>query len=202
MAKIPAKIITLLFHPMIMPTLGIFIILNSGTYISTIHSDAQKFIYLIVFACTFIFPLLFFPFLLYRNLVTSFSIHNHKERIYPLILALIFYLIAYYVIQSLPFPSIFSSFLLACLISLSVVLIISIFWKISIHMCGIGGIIGLLLSISINFLTNLQFYLIIAFIIAGLTAYSRLKLNEHNYQQVVAGFSIGFVVVFLTVLFF
>lgn len=186
---------------MIMPTLGVFILLNSGTYLSTLHSDAQKFMYMVVFSLTFGFPLLFFPFFIYRRLVTKFTLSEQKERLYPLTLSVIFYIIAYYVIQSLPFPAIFSSFILACLISLASVLIITRFWKISIHMCGIGGIVGLLISVSMIFSTNLQFYIIIALIIAGLAGYSRLKLSEHNYQQVAAGFGLGFTIVFLLVLF-
>jgi membrane-associated phospholipid phosphatase len=57
---------------------------------------------------------------------------------------------------------------------------------------GSGAMIALVLILSVKMLTPLQWYLIAAFIAAGLTLSSRLKLNMHNPQQVWVGLLTGF----------
>jgi hypothetical protein len=77
---------------------------------------------------------------------------------------------------------------------------ISMFWKISAYMIGIGGLIGSIMSICYNIKgLNLYVLFIILFILAGNLGVSRLALNRNTSAQVYAGFLIGIVVSYFTV---
>ena len=198
--KVLAKIITYLFHPLLSPTLGMFILINSGTHIANHDPRANTFIYLITLMSTLLFPLLFLPFFLYRNMIKSIAMNEHKERVYPLLLTAVFYFFGFYLLQSYPFHEYFAAFLLASAISIVFIMIISLKWKISAHMAGIGGLIGLILAISLAYQVNLQLFFIVAFLISGFIGFARLKLNAHSAMQVAAGFALGFLTVLITIL--
>ena len=69
-------------------------------------------------------------------------------------------------------------------------------------MIGIGGLVGLILALSMKLIIDLQIILIILFIVSGLLGTIRLFLNEHKPIQIYSGFVLGFLVVLTTVLFF
>ena len=76
-----------------------------------------------------------------------------------------------------------------------------IFRKISIHMLGIGGVIGAIIGISQRFQFDHSLLLIVLFLFAGLIGYSRLKTKSHNFQQIYIGFIIGLVIEWICVLY-
>jgi hypothetical protein len=69
---------------------------------------------------------------------------------------------------------------------------INFWWKISIHSSGTGVLTALILILSFEMYTPLEWYLIPVVITGGLVLSSRLKLNLHNPQQVWFGFLTGF----------
>jgi membrane-associated phospholipid phosphatase len=65
------------------------------------------------------------------------------------------------------------------------------YWKISMHMTGIGGLCGSLLLCSIIWPIDIRWMLAAVFLIAGIIGSSRLILNAHTPAQVSAGFFAG-----------
>ena len=100
---------------------------------------------------------------------------------------------AYYVLSSLPIPipEFAKVFLLASAVTVFLTLVVSIWWKISIHMIGIGGLLGAVAALSIKFVADQQLIIMGLVLIAGLIAYSRLFLNAHNPSQVYSGLGLG-----------
>ncbi|MCK4288907.1 MAG: hypothetical protein KAW86_06865, partial [Bacteroidales bacterium] len=74
---------------------------------------------------------------------------------------------------------------------LIITLIINFFWKISIHMIGIGGMLGTLIGLSFLWMIDIPFLIILLILCSGITGFARLKLNAHNPAQVYTGFVIG-----------
>ena len=91
----------------------------------------------------------------------------------------------------------FYAYMLGGLITLLITLLITIRFKISIHMVGMGGLMALIIFISFYLKVNLSFYLILAVLIAGITGTARLQLKAHNPVEVYSGFILGFAVVML-----
>ena len=81
-----------------------------------------------------------------------------------------------------------------------VIALINLKWKISAHMAGIGGLIGLVYQIHVQDLSAFDLFWVLCLIIilAGVLGSARLALNRHNTLQVMAGVVVGFLCVCLT----
>ncbi|RRB14243.1 hypothetical protein EHT87_16120 [Larkinella knui] len=86
-------------------------------------------------------------------------------------------------------------------VSVTLVGLISLFWKISAHSVGISGMVGALLGIAIKSGETTLLYPLLAMIaLAGLLASARLHLNAHTPSQIAAGMGLGLVVSLTTVI--
>jgi membrane-associated phospholipid phosphatase len=192
MQKVFPPLISILFHPMFMPVYGLLILFNSGTFVSYIPYDAKKYIFLIVLICTVLLPASFIPFYLFRKIINNIHMSTNKERIIPLIIHCLFFYLAYVFLNKLHIPAVLISYMLACAITVFLALLVTIKWKISLHMVGIGGLIGTVIIFSIRLGIDLKTIWMILILFAGLTGYSRLASNSHNPSQIYAGFLLGF----------
>ncbi|MFH2095922.1 MAG: phosphatase PAP2 family protein [Bacteroidota bacterium] len=197
----PAIIVSYLFHPLVMPVAGIFVLFNSGTSMTLVNPNIKLYIYLITFITTFCFPLLIIPFFVHFNLVRNLKMESIEERRFPMAVTAIFFFFAYYYLNQDFIPhGYISSFLLGAFISVLLVFFITLKWKISAHMAGIGGVLGLLFALTMLAFVDMQFYLVIAFAISGLLGYARMAMNAHTPLQVFAGYMLGFLAVFVSMI--
>jgi hypothetical protein len=190
-----AKIISILFHPLLMPSYALIIIFNSGTHYSYLPAQAQKIIYILVFLSTFLIPISIIPFLLQLKLISAFQLKDRKDRIIPLFITAISYYFSFYLLNRLPFhvPQFIKVLVLASAILILINLLINLKWKISAHLIGIGGLLALIFIFSIIYYANLLYVLVLITVVSGITAYARLELNAHNPKQIYWGFLLGFV---------
>ena len=195
-----STIISYLLHPLVMPTAGLLVLFNSSTYLSYLPFDAKKVIFLIVALCTIIIPLSLVPFFLYQKLILNVELKNRRERFIPMISTLLFFLFCYYLLRKIPVPPAYHSFILGSSVAVFFTIITTFYWKISSHMIGIGGLTGLICFLIWSLRVDLQFFLILAIMAAGLVGFARLQLKAHNPAQVYAGFLTGFFSVSLTML--
>jgi hypothetical protein len=187
-----AKIIAVVFHPLLMPVYGMAIIFSAPTLFGYLPFNVKKLLLLIMLVNNILLPLSFLPFFIHRNVITSWAITERKERNIPLIITTILYCVTSFIIFRLPIPLFLKSFIFASAFLSLMVTVINLWWKISLHSVGAGALIGLVLMLSLKMLTPLDWYLISAIIAGGLILSSRLKLNLHNPQQVWVGLSAGF----------
>lgn len=81
-----------------------------------------------------------------------------------------------------------------CSLALAAIYILFIFKiKASLHILGVATLISFIGIYSITYKTNLTLLLASLFIISGVIAQARLKLQEHNLTEVILGFLIGFI---------
>jgi hypothetical protein len=197
-----SKALSILFHPLLMPTLGILVIFYTGSYISFLPGDIKKIILLVIGANTLGLPMLMMPLFYQFGVIKSLQMESNRERIIPLSFTIIPYLLSVYFLVRLPIPSIISAFMIGASLVVAFCLITSIWWKVSIHLVGIGGFVGFLVAFSIRLNIDVLSYLLIALIISGLLASSRLYLRAHKPLQVYVGFAAGFVLMITTILVF
>lgn len=194
------RIISRVAHPMLMPLYSIFVIFHSGTFLDFAPPQLIRVIYMIVGISTILLPISVLPLLKAQKFVSDYGLSERRERAIPLVFTLVFYALGFYLLMKFPITRIIAHLQLAAIISIGVIALISTKWKISIHMAGIGGFIGMILSFTILYAGSLRVYFIAGILLAGLLGYSRLKLNLHTPLQVYAGFILGFVVIFSTVM--
>lgn len=126
--------------------------------------------------------------------------HEHRERIIPITFTLVPYIFSFYFLKRLPIINEVSLFMLGASIALAIALINTIWWKISLHMVGIGGLVGLFFALSTRYNFDITGYFIATVVIAGFVAWARLRLNTHKPSQVYLGFIAGLISVSASIL--
>jgi membrane-associated phospholipid phosphatase len=174
---------------------GLLVISNSGTYAADLDQKFTKLIYLSVFLLTFLIPVAIMPIFYYTGMAKNLQFSEKRERVLPLYITLFFYFASYLFIRKLPVSLVYQRFMFSACLSVLFVLTISYFWKISAHLVGWGGVVGLIVILTYRFGSDLMIFLMIAILISGITAFARLRLNEHNPLQVYSGFVLGFITV-------
>ena len=190
--KIAAKIISYVFHPLIMPIIGLSIIFNTDSYINyAVPQELKQAVLILVGASTFLIPLLISLLLLNRKLINSLEMETQKERVIPYSITISFYVLTLYMLKQAPIPAIIFNFIIGATLSIIIAFVINIRWKISAHMIGIGGLVGALLCISILLEIYITPFFILSLLVAGLIGSARLILKAHTSSQVYAGFAVG-----------
>jgi hypothetical protein len=198
MNKRAARIISIIFHPVLMPTYSLLIIFRQSTYFSyTIPPASRIALFSIIILNTFLLPVLISYILVQRGWIKSLEMQKREERILPYFTNFILMLCSSYLIFKLPLPRVFFHLTLGAAVAVAIAIIINIKWKISIHMIGIGALIGTFFGLSSLVLVDLRMIIILCFIIAGLIGVARITLGAHKPSQIYAGFLAGFLCEYL-----
>jgi len=198
--RISSVVISVLFHPAFLPVYGLLILFNAPTFIYYIPGSIKRVIFMLATVNMTVVPLALLPLLRYRNVITSYSVDNRVERIIPLGIGSMMYIITTFIFYSYQIPVIIKSFMLGSSITSILVLILTFRWKVSIHSAGAGGLLGFVMALSIRLNTDLISIWITLMVICGLVMSSRLILRSHNPGQVYSGFILGFLSFFVTLL--
>lgn len=186
-----AKIISIVFHPLLMPIYGLLIIFSAPTLYGYLPFEVKKLFFLIVFINNVLLPISFIPFLKYRNIISSWTIFKREERNIPLILTTILYCSTSYMIFRFPVPVFLKSFIFSAAFLSLVITLINLKWKISIHSAGAGALVAVVFLLTFKMYAPLMWYLISVIFASGLILTSRLRLDFHDTRQVWYGFLTG-----------
>mgnify|MGYP007118307200 CR=1 FL=1 len=189
-----AKFISIVFHPLLMPLYGLGIIFTAPTLLVYMPVEVKKLLFLIVFINNVFIPLVLLPFFKNRNLISTYTIEDKKERAVPLIMMSVLYSVTSFVIFKYQIPGFLKSFIFASTILVILVTLINFWYKISIHAVAAGALIAVVALLSLKMSSPLVWYLVSTILTAGLILSSRLKLNSHDPGQVWSGFFTGFAV--------
>lgn len=201
MNKQLATAFSYVFHPLMMSTYLFSIIVWLSPYnvlpvgFSTTGSAV---LIALVWITTFLIPALSLFVLKMSGNITSLTLKNREERITPIIYTTVMYGVTTYLFG----VKVELGPLISVLLGISTLLIgltglITLFWKISIHTLALGGLIGMLMAINQNTsIPNITVMLFVLFVLSGVVASARLKLNAHSPIQVYSGFVLGVFVSF------
>jgi hypothetical protein len=196
-----ALIISYIFHPLLMPTLGLMLLLNSGTYLSSLLDPAAKRAILFVMALgTLFFPVLMMPILYYRNLLSNLQDATREERYIPQLIILILYIITFVYFVQLPISKVIHAYVLSVSLVLLLLLLLNIRFKICTHTAALGGLAGLIIALIHLYETPLQGVLVLALLAGGITGSARLATGINTTFEVYGGYLLGFGVVLSTLL--
>lgn len=188
-----SKAISYLFHPVIYPLIGTLIYLfTTPRYTS---KKTKLLLILVVFIGTYLLPIIILAFLKGMGMITSFHLATFDERKFPtlffsflaILVGRLFFQIQ--VVDSLALFFISGGF--------SFLMVYGLLWtklKLSIHTLGIGGLIGFLINLSLNFHHNYLYLIGFLFVLFGFVGKARLKLNAHNFTEVIWGVILGILV--------
>ncbi len=195
-----AKIISYVFQPLFMPLLTVILAFNFDPYLDSYFPlEAERAIYSVIGLNTFLVPTLLILYLKRLKIISSIDVENRKERLIPFIITLVLYVTTYVLIRRSPLPETLYSMVAASILAMIIAFIITLFWKISIHMTGIGGVIGAmcaLFDIHMFFPVGILTALVL---LGGFIGTARMVLNVHTLGQVICGSILGFSVQFFSV---
>lgn len=148
----------------------------------------------IIFIFSFLFPVLNIFILFRLKRIPTITLSGQKERTFPYLLTGLFYLgLAYLLMDVNIWPSI-KLFIFGGGVAILLTALINFRNKISAHMVGIGGLLGVIISASFLIRFDMTPYYILIIILAGLIGTARLVLGEHRPQQIYSGFLLGLLV--------
>lgn len=144
-----------------------------------------------VFAFTFLLPVLNIYLMYKLNRIKSITLSHRSERTFPYIMTAIFYYGLFYLFYDLRIYETIKLFVFCAGTAILITALINLKYKISAHLVGIGGLIGMMVSLMYLYHYDLFIFIIIGIVVAGIVASSRVYLKEHTPSQVYTGFMLG-----------
>ncbi len=187
--------------------LGLIFLINP--YLFSLQDDrAFGLVVISVVFMTILLPLVAIVALRFTGLVQSITMEDRMERIGPLIITGIFYLWLFMNIRSnntIPTP--YVTFVLGATIGLFLCFFINNFSKISLHACGIAGVLAFIFYLRTSYTYDffvlevfqhsykIHIDLILMLVIGafGLVATSRLILKQHRLSDIYGGALVGII---------
>ncbi len=194
-----ANFLTTALSPLLMPTYGIFLALWMSVLCLQSYGPRVS-ILLVCMGITCILPLIFLSVLRHFKVISSLHVEVREQRLRPYLFAALCYAVAAFYLYYRHQPQWFIMFMVGSAVTVLVVALINLRWKISAHMAGIGGVVALIYQIHVMGLNafDLLLPLCIAVVVAGALGSARLVLRRHDMWQVVSGAVVGFLCVCLT----
>lgn len=187
-----ARIISFAFHPLFIPLYGLAFIFTAPTFLEYLPAAVKRLLFMIVLTNNVLIPVVMLPLLRNRNIISTYTIDDRRERIIPLIMLSVLYLITSFIVFRIHVPLIIKSFVFAVTLLTVIVTIVTFWWKISIHSMATGSLIAMIIMLSVKMYAPVTWYLVAAILTGGCILSARLLLGSHNPAQVWTGFATGF----------
>lgn len=195
-----ARFFSTVLSPLVMPTYGVFLVLWTSV-LCALPAGTRVVVMLMVLGMTCVLPMMAIAVLHHFKWITDKRLDRRSERLIPYAFAVVCYggaaLYLYHIHSPMWFVMFAAGGMLACLVSL----VVNLWWKISAHMAGIGGVVALLYQIHVQGLSAFNLYgvLCVTILLAGALGTSRIALHRHDLFQVLAGFVNGYACVTLMI---
>lgn len=195
-----ARVVSMVFTPFYLPILGLTALFFMS-YLN-LYQPGYKFL---VLAVVYFFTILLPTFLihLYRNYHgwSLIELGSKERRIVPYVISILCYFTCLHIMEQMHIPFFMRSIVVTALVIQIVCALINVWWKISTHTAGIGGVAGALFVFSEVFRFNPLWWICLVLIIAGVLGTSRMILRQHTLPQVVAGFLVGVVCAVISIVY-
>ena len=182
--------ISFIFHPLLMPLLGvIFYFAKTPRFIPEPIVKAKLFSVTIL---TVILPILLYYLLKTLKKVNSFYLETVHERVIPLMINCgIILLILTRVLPENEIPELHFFFVGILSSTIACLILALLKFKASIHMIASAGFFMFAVAIGIHFQININGTIALMCVILGAIATSRLHLKAHTPVELVIGFGVG-----------
>lgn len=187
-----ANIVSVLLHPVWMPTYGLLILFGTP-YMHNVITPQQRYLLLasVVFF-TILIPLGFMMVQILRGKASGLMLPDRNERRLPYFVTLLSYIMLEYLLVSLHIAPPIILVVIGFVVAITMMSCINIVWKISAHMCGIGGLCGAFFAVSWLLYANNLPLMIGLILLSGILAWARLECRAHTAAQLAVGFIVGF----------
>ncbi len=190
-----ARWLSSVFRPEFFPVVG-FVALFAFTYLSLLPWQFKVFVLSLVALGTIVLPRLTVRFWRRANRMERHLLRLRQNRFFPYLVYILYYAFTLHLLTRLHLPHYMRGIIVGSLLIQATCAFINLWWKISLHAAGAGGVVGALMAYSLIFGFNPLWWLSLCILIAGLVGTSRMLLRQHSLMQVVAGSVAGAVLGF------
>lgn len=197
MNKKVSYIISAIFQPIIVNFVIILLIFNYFPSLAALSKNKIITIISVIVSLTLILPIIVVSTLKLTNQIESIQLKNLNDRKWPFIFTCIGYLMSFYLLNKVGVSVIILKYLLAGCISIITLTIISFFWQISVHTASMGTLVSLIIILNNYLQIDLRLWIAVCISLSGLVASARYFSNAHNLPQLVCGFLVGLIPIYV-----
>ncbi len=196
MLRSVALVISVVFQPLLMPTLVFGLVLFAVPEATSIPEEFKDRIFYLIVLSTLLIPMVTIVGLKLSGTVKSLHMPEVKDRRVPFLITSTYFLMTtWFLYQKSDLDPVLWEGMAVIFVAVLVLTSITFFWKISAHMTGLGGLLAVVLILGEKFPTFEVLYpLLGALVLCGGVASSRLLLQAHRPVEVYAGWMLGFVI--------
>ncbi len=195
-----SKALSVVLHPLFVPFYVMLLLVAGPTQLSYFPTSVKFYLLWVTALYTAVIPLLSVGLLRSMGRITSLAIDDRRERILPLVIGIVCYLLCAATVARIPSAMIVRKFMLAGACCELFCLAVTLYWKISLHLATQGAVAAFLILLTFGNAGNLTGALAVAVLCAGALASARLWLGCHTIRQIAAGYAGGFITAALAVL--
>ena len=190
-----AHVFSYIFHPLFIPFYVCwFLAFVHPSCFSGFDTAGKARVLLSVVVNAIFFPAVTVLLLKALGFIESVFFRSQKDRILLYISSMIFFFWAQYSLREQPgVPRLVVAFMFGVFISSAAALIANIYFKVSMHAIGMGGLIGMALVITQQNTMLMTWPMSAALLIAGLVCTSRMIVSDHTPKEIYCGLLIGIV---------
>ena len=172
------------------------------SYFSGISNYSKTQLLLAMALNTVFFPALAILLMKGLGFIDSVFLHTQRDRIGPYLSSMIFYFWAARILFKFQpqLSPVLAAFMTGVFLTTAVALIANVFYKISMHAIGCGGLLGIFIIIMYSNTMLMTWPLCIALLITGLVCTSRFMVSDHTQREIYMGLLVGLVCQFAAAL--
>ncbi|MCH8331056.1 MAG: phosphatase PAP2 family protein [Bacteroidetes bacterium] len=189
--RLIANFFTYLFHPLLLLTYAVGFIIWTNPYIIPPEKTFKTIFQ--IFNNTFIYPMIVMFLMIKLKFLKTIKMEDKRDRYVPYIVITIFYGSSLMLAKIQNFPPELLLVLFGSTIAVFSASMVNIYYKISIHAVGVGGIVTLMFGLQALTEYNLFVPLIITIMVAGLVGSSRMYLAAHHPSEIYSGYFVGMI---------
>jgi membrane-associated phospholipid phosphatase len=191
-----AYLVSLIFHPLLIPSLlfGLLLFYLPGI-MPGFSLTGRLALWGVLCLTTFFIPLLSLISLRYFGNLRSLHMERRQDRPMPMIFVSLYYLLTTWLFfDKYPDFSTINGMLAGITLTLLFLTVISFFWKISAHSAATGGGVGFAIALVLRYsslIPETLYVLSALLILTGLVMWARLYMRTHTLAESLAGWLLG-----------
>lgn len=196
-----SRALSWLLHPFVVPLYVMVFMLFFHSNLSHFSAEIKSFLAWTVVLYAAVVPMISLGLLRLWGLIKDFGLHSQRARVIPLLVGTISYVMGAMSLRDFPMATVLCKFMMAAACCEALALIVTPFWKISLHSICMGGVTALFMLLSVAGAGQHFWALVAAILLSGALASARLHLGAHKPSQVAAGYFGGMVVAMLAIMY-
>ncbi len=198
-----AVFLSYLFHPLLMVTYAVLFYYTAFAHVFMVTAPARMlFITGMFFLLTFVIPALSAFTMQRAGAIRNLEMTERSDRLMPQVFTAAMYLVVFFMLGDKGIPPFISLFILGSVVAQLVAAAVTLWWKISLHLVGLGGLCGGMLGAMLTENHAASWPIALAFFVSGLVGAARIQLEAHDFKQLYIGYLAGFAILFAAIFFF